>query len=98
VLIVVFMPTALGQLTAIAAGALAGLWWCRRIEVPADGQLVVPYSRRLGGLLTGLFLLLLLGLPAATALWPALALFEAFYRAGALVFGGGHVVLPLLET
>lgn len=100
VLIVVFMPTALGQLTAIATGALAGLWWCRRIDAPAAGQLAVPYTHRLGGLLIGLFLLLLLGLPAAAALWPApaLALFEAFYRAGALVFGGGHVVLPLLEA
>lgn len=100
VLIVVFMPTALGQLAAIAAGALAGLWWCRRVEVSAASQLIVPYSRRLGGLLIGLFLLLLLGLPAAAVLWPApaLALFEAFYRAGALVFGGGHVVLPLLEA
>jgi chromate transporter len=51
-------------------------------------------------LLLALFLVLLLGLPAISALWslPELALFEVFYRAGALVFGGGHVVLPLLET
>lgn len=100
VLIVVFLPTALGQVAAILAGALGGLWWCRNIEAKAIGRLHLPLSRRQGAVLLTIFLLLLLGLPVATALWPAqaLALFEAFYRTGTLVFGGGHVVLPLLEA
>jgi chromate transporter len=57
-------------------------------------------SRRTGALLLLLFVLLLFGLPAVIALWPTqwLSLFDVFYRSGALVFGGGHVVLPLLET
>ncbi len=100
VLVVVFVPTAFGQIAAIAAGAVAGIFWCRRVDRNAAGHLHVSISRRAGMVLLVLFLLLLLGLPAIAALWslPGLALFEAFYRAGALVFGGGHVVLPLLET
>jgi chromate transporter len=100
VLVVVFVPTAFGQIAAIAAGAVAGTLWCRRVDQGAAGHMPISISRRAGMLLLALFLLLLLGLPAIAALssLPGLALFEAFYRAGALVFGGGHVVLPLLET
>ena len=100
VIILVSVPTALGQLAAIGAGAVAGTLWCRRVDQRAAGHLPVPISRRAGMLLLALFFGLLLGLPAMVAWWslPGLALFEVFYRAGALVFGGGHVVLPLLET
>ncbi|UHD16338.1 chromate efflux transporter [Thiocapsa bogorovii] len=99
VLVVVFVPTAFGQIAAIGAGAVAGTLRCRRVDRNAAGHLPVSISRRAGMVLLALFLLLLLGLPAIAALWslPELALFEVFYRAGALVFGGGHVVLPLLE-
>src|SRR5690606_16970195 len=57
-------------------------------------------SRRAGAVLLVLFLVLLIALPVLAAIHPArdLDLFDGFYRAGALVFGGGHVVLPLLET
>jgi chromate transporter len=100
VLILLFVPTALGQIAAIAAGAVAGLLWCRGMDDRTAGHLPISISRRTGLLLLALFFALLLGLPAMLALWslPGLALFEVFYRAGALVFGGGHVVLPLLET
>jgi len=100
VLILSFAPTAVGQIAAIVAGALAGILWCRGRDAGAAVQLPVPVSRRTGGLLLLLFVLLLFGLPAVIALWPMqwLGLFEVFYRSGALVFGGGHVVLPLLET
>ena len=58
-----------------------------------------PVSRRVGLLALVAFILLLVGLPIASALThsQAVALFGAFYRSGALVFGGGHVVLPLLR-
>lgn len=100
VLIVTLLPTASAQLVAIGLGAVAGLIGCRR---PVDAQqsgLSFPVSRHLGMVLLTVFCVLLLGLPLAASAWPgqALALFEAFYRAGALVFGGGHVVLPLLEA
>ena len=58
--------------------------------------------RRTGALLLGLFAVSIVALPVAVAVaaggFPGLAVFDAFYRAGALVFGGGHVVLPLLEA
>jgi chromate transporter len=100
VLILSFAPTAFGQIAAIVAGGLVGLAWCRGRDDSAAVQLPVPVSRRTGALLLLLFVLLLFGLPAVIALWPTqwLSLFDVFYRSGALVFGGGHVVLPLLET
>ena len=58
-------------------------------------------GRRTGALLLGVFGASIVVLPlaaAAVAGFPALAVFDSFYRAGALVFGGGHVVLPLLEA
>ena len=58
----------------------------------------VPRAHALAAL--ALFAILLVGLPIATAVSPvpAFAVTDAFYRAGALVFGGGHVVLPLLHA
>ncbi len=100
VALVVFLPTAIGQIGAIVIGALAGLWWCQGIQSRGGGHVDIPLSRRSGTVLLAVFALLLGGLPVLVALWPAhaLSLFEAFYRSGALVFGGGHVVLPLLEA
>lgn len=90
-----------GQVMAILAGLLAGLALCR-----SDGDealrapWVLPVSRRAGSLAMAAFLLLLAGLPMLVLVIasPTLELLDAFYRAGALVFGGGHVVLPLLEA
>jgi len=88
------LPGSLGQITAIALGALAGLRLCQADARPISGHLHFPVSRRAGTLALALFAALFL-LPAFT---PATILFNAFYRAGALVFGGGHVVLPLLQA
>jgi len=104
VVVVTLLAGAAGQVAAIAAGALAGLILCRG---PAEGgaaRLVFPVTRGAGAACLALFTLLLVGLPLLTAALPAqgpaqgIALFDAFYRAGSLVFGGGHVVLPLLEA
>ncbi|MFZ2859247.1 chromate transporter, partial [Acidovorax sp.] len=64
-----------------------------------DG-LHVPLHRRTGAVLLVAFAALLVLLPLAVRLWPGslLAMVDAFYRVGALVFGGGHVVLPLLQA
>jgi chromate transporter len=89
-------PGSLGQVSSIVLGGLAGLVFCREgIESTAD-NFVMPVSRRMGVACLGLlFVLLALAfVPTGTS---ALALFDAFYRSGALVFGGGHVVLPLLR-
>lgn len=88
------------QLAAIAGGAMAGWWLCREPLAQSDAALAMPVGRRGGIAALVLFAGLLLGLPVLlgfTAYGP-LALFDAFYRSGALVFGGGHVVLPLLQA
>lgn len=100
VAIVVFVGGSLGQIGAIALGALAGLWLCRA-EAPAlAGRLRFPVSPRAGAVALVLFAVLFLIPPliAGTTGHQTVALFDAFYRSGALVFGGGHVVLPLLQA
>jgi chromate transporter len=96
-LIILFSGTSLAQIAAIAFGALAGLWLCRSAAPSAPGHLVVPVSRRAGVAALIAFFALLAALPFLRNLGSGAALFEAFYRSGALVFGGGHVVLPLLR-
>lgn len=97
--IVVFVGGSIGQIVAIGLGALAGLWLCRGESRALSGQLRFPVSRKLGAALLvlsgGLFLVppLVSGMTGHQAV----AVFDAFYRSGALVFGGGHVVLPLLQ-
>jgi chromate transporter len=87
------------QIAAIALGGLAGLWLCRAAPAPATEHLAVPVSRRAASAALAAFFLALIGLPLLASLLQSksLALFDAFYRSGALVFGGGHVVLPLLR-
>jgi chromate transporter len=98
-LIILFSTSSLAQIGAIVLGGVLGLWLCRQASPIADGQIGIPVSRRTGFAALAAFLVLLVGLPIAEKLSgsSALALFDAFYRSGALVFGGGHVVLPLLR-
>jgi len=100
VAVVVLADGPAGQLAAIAVGALAGYWLCRGPLVPSGAEWSTPVGRRAGIAALALFAVLLLGLPllAGVAESHPLALFDAFYRSGALVFGGGHVVLPLLQA
>ncbi len=97
---VVLLPGAFGQVLAIMLGVTGGLWLCRSLPLPAVSVLHFPVSRRAGMLALALFAGLLLGLPLLASLADShgLDLVAGFYRAGALVFGGGHVVLPLLEA
>jgi chromate transporter len=87
------------QIAVIALGAVAGSMLGSRPLLPTAGEgLPVPHGRRVGWLLLAAFALMLVGLPVlAGQTGGLLAMIEGFYRAGALVFGGGHVVLPLLE-
>lgn len=91
---------ALGQVLTIAAAGLIGWRLLPRATVPAAPALAVPLGRRAGAACLGLFGLLLAALPFADRLigGRSVALVDGFYRSGALVFGGGHVVLPLLQT
>jgi chromate transporter len=99
-LIILFSHSSLAQIAAIVLGALLGSALCRSASATSTARHVaVPISRRLGLSALAAFFLLLAGLPILSALGgpPSIALFDAFYRSGALVFGGGHVVLPLLR-
>ncbi|WP_324765342.1 chromate efflux transporter (plasmid) [Sinorhizobium meliloti] len=100
VLIVILASGSIGQVAAIVFGGLAGLWLCRSKSDAITGHVSFPVSRVGGAIALTLFFVLLLVLPiivAATSL-QGLAVFDSFFRAGSLVFGGGHVVLPLLEA
>jgi len=96
--LVVFIGGTAAQMIAIAVGMLGGLLLCRAAQPAGPGHLDFPVARRQAFAALLLFALLLFGLPLAAARGQGVALFEAFYRAGALVFGGGHVVLPLLQA
>ena len=98
-LIILSSTSSLAQIGAIALGGVLGLWLCREAPPAADGHIAIPVSRRTGFAALAAYFILLVGLPIAQTLSgsTALALFDAFYRSGALVFGGGHVVLPLLR-
>ncbi|MEF0863445.1 chromate efflux transporter [Rhizobium sp. BR 318] len=99
----IFMVTfggTLGQLGAIVLGAVSGLALCRGAVVGHKPSLSFGISRSAGLFCLLAFVLLLFGLPLVVSAldWQGLRLFDAFYRSGALVFGGGHVVLPLLQA
>ncbi len=98
VLVVVAAPVAIGQIAAIVLGAIAGLALCRDLgSAMVPEALAMPVSRRVGAACLALFAGLLVLPPLLRPLVPGVAFFDAFYRSGALVFGGGHVVLPLLR-
>jgi len=97
-LIILFSTSSMAQIGAIVLGGVAGLWLCRGEATPS-GHVEMPVSRTVGLVALSCFFLLLIGLPVLRSLTGSsgIALFDAFYRSGALVFGGGHVVLPLLR-
>ena len=94
-ILVAAIPGSFGQILAILAGGALGLFVARGGVEPPEPTLV-PVSKRFGAVCLALFLVLLL-LAYAPSQPRVIALFDAFYRSGALVFGGGHVVLPLLR-
>lgn len=94
-------PGAMVQVGVIAGGGVVGWWLYRHTVLPSGGaaQADWRHHRVAVGLLATFFLLLvLLPVLAAATGRRELALFDSFYRAGSLVFGGGHVILPLLRA
>ncbi len=89
--VLLVVPSMATQFAVLAAGALAGWRFLRAPEAPPGGRL------RFSWLPLTLFFLLLIALPFLASLSTDLDLFSRFYQAGSLVFGGGHVVLPLLQ-
>jgi chromate transporter len=98
-LIILLSAASVAQIGAIVLGALAGLWLCPSDALPPSVHVEISVSRTVGLIAIGMFFVLLVSLPAVRNLSgsSAVALFDAFHRSGALVFGGGHIVLPLLR-
>ncbi|MGI9149217.1 MAG: chromate efflux transporter [Chloroflexota bacterium] len=94
------LPIALGQVLIIAAAGVVGWRLLRTESGPVSPHVRVPIGRPTATAAWVTFFVLLLGLPVlrqVTSL-QAVAVFDSFYRVGSLVFGGGHVVLPLLQA
>ena len=98
-LLVVLVPGTLGQIGAIVVGALAGWLWLKAETQPSVVGKVSGRDKLSAMGHLAVFFLLLGGLPvlAAVVESPSLRMVDSFYRAGSLVFGGGHVVLPLIQ-
>jgi chromate transporter len=97
--VVLAVPSAGSLVGMIVVGGIAG-FALLRTDAPTDHvSLPLTVSRRTGAVLLAVFFVLLAGLPlvAAATSSQSLKLIDAFYRAGSLVFGGGHVILPLLQ-
>lgn len=95
------IPSAWAQLGVIALGGLAGIYILKKQLPPLPHvPLKQSLSKKSATLFLSAFLLLLLALPlmAKVSQNHSVKLFDSFYRAGSLVFGGGHVVLPLLQS
>jgi chromate transporter len=98
-LLILFSTSSVAQIAAIVLGGVAGLILCRNAPPPAGGHIAMPVSRRAGIIALVAFFILLAGalVLQGRPFLQGFDLFAAFYRSGALVFGGGHVVLPLLR-
>ena len=98
--IALLCSSAFGQIGLIIIAALSGIIFVKPTGSAAHEALPATISQRAGATLLCLFFGLLFGLPVLLKIWPShfLAVVNAFYRTGSLVFGGGHVVLPLLQA
>jgi chromate transporter len=96
-LLILLINSSAVQIGTILMGGIAGFWLCQAPPPAPVGAIGITVSRRAGVAALAAFCLLLVALPAIARVSYGVALFDAFYRSGALVFGGGHVVLPLLS-
>ena len=92
--------TTFSQVLVIVFSALFGYLLFKQKQIPDSGKMNFPISRLFAIICLGLFFALLIFLPIINEILSSnwLAMFDSFYRSGALVFGGGHVVLPLLQN
>jgi chromate transporter len=99
-IIAMIWPSSLGQIAAITVGALVGYMFLGAKADDTHVEMGISLGKGAGTLCLVLFFGLLVALPAMALVYPshALSLFDSFYRSGSLVFGGGHVVLPLLQS
>ena len=97
---VLLFPHPAAQVVAIVVAGIIGVLWLREPAITDDAPLTIRVGRPAAIVCLGVLALLLIGLPilATVTQDPTLRLVDLFTRAGSLVFGGGHVVLPLLEA
>ncbi|WP_127582280.1 chromate efflux transporter [Paenibacillus koleovorans] len=97
--LLLLVESAWTQVALLAAAGVIGYALYRRKAIADSPELPMPIGRLFATVCLVLFFALLVGLPLLSRVAPGewLAVFDAFYRTGSLVFGGGHVVLPLLE-
>jgi chromate transporter len=93
-------PSAVGQLSSIVIAALTGAVIFPGQTSSSSASMRFPIAKKTGIAAWIIFFVLLVGLPLYRQIAPshALEVFDSFFRVGSLVFGGGHVVLPLLQT
>ena len=98
--VVVAVPSSWGQIGAIVLGAVVGMTLLKTAASTDHAAMPLTVKRSTGAVLLAIFFALLITLPLLAAAVPnqSIKLIDAFYRAGSLVFGGGHVVLPLLQA
>jgi chromate transporter len=94
------IPSAWGQIGAILLGGVVGVSFLRGAISNDQTVLPLPVGRMTGAIVLSIFFVLLAGLPALASMTrnADVQLFDTFYRVSSLVFGGGHVVLPLLKA
>jgi len=94
------IPSVWSQVSVIILAGIAGVVLFKPDQMVPHDAIAIKISRRMGAFWLALFIILLIALPLASEVFSnqTLAIVDAFYRAGSLVFGGGHVVLPLLQT
>jgi chromate transporter len=98
-IVAIVVPSAWGQIAGILLGGIVGILFLRGAVSADQSVLPLPIGRTTGAVALSIFLLLLVGLPLLGSTGhPDVQLFDKFFRVGSLVFGGGHVVLPLLKT
>lgn len=99
-IILLLWPSAYGQIIVIVVAGLFGILFLPKGEIPVRPQISILVSHKVAITSLVLFFGLLIGLPILRQVYSFhwLAVFDSFYRVGSLVFGGGHVVLPMLQT
>ncbi|QHE51278.1 chromate transporter [Pontibacillus sp. HMF3514] len=98
--ILLFYQTAVSQIALIIVAGIVGIMLFQNKELPQGNDVGLTYKKRTGIISLSLFFILLIGIPFVAS-WSSsiyVTIFDTFYRVGSIVFGGGHVVLPLLEA
>ncbi|ETP68326.1 ChrA protein [Planococcus glaciei] len=96
---ILLMPTAWAQIGIIVLTGIIGYFLYRKAEAPEAVKLALTFGKKTGLAAWAIFAGLLIGLPLLRPVIESsyYAIFDIFYRVGSIVFGGGHVVLPMLE-